>query len=220
MSHMSTLELSPAFTTARVRLVQVHDASLFAACAHFLEWRVKQDYGYQLEPEWRWDLDDLAAAYGQTPGHALFAALTPIDESLEGTTPRTIPGTLTTPLPGQPLPERVVATAAVRRGGPASPPHPPFFATRYHKPDEVAQLVRVMVATDWRRRGLARQLTAMARDFTTAQGYSTLYLHTNTKVPGAYEFWSSCAQEILDVRGTDYDTDPRFDTVHFEVPLS
>jgi hypothetical protein len=44
-------------------------------------------------------------------------------------------------------------------------------------------------------------------------GYERLYLHTDTRVPGAEAFWRSQATLVHD----DRDANP---TVHFEIPLA
>ncbi len=115
----------------------------------------------------------------------------------------------------------VVATAAVRVGGPLSPPHPPWLAARYADRHRVAQLLRVATLPGHRRRGLARRLVAAAIDFTRRDGrYRTLCLHTNARVPGAEAFWRSMpVVEVHDARGDATEQDPRFETIHFELPL-
>ena len=53
---------------------------------------------------------------------------------------------------------QVVGTAAVRVGGPSSPPHHPDLGRRYADRSSVAQLLRVITAPEVRRRGVARRL--------------------------------------------------------------
>ncbi|MDF2712569.1 GNAT family N-acetyltransferase [Nonomuraea muscovyensis] len=147
------------------------------------------DLGYGYRPEWHADVIDLEGAYLRQPRHALFVAVHD----------------------GQ-----VVATTGVRAVAPKSPPHPAWLAERYPEPG-TAQLYRVYVRPGHRRRGLARRLVGLARDFVAATpGYERLYLHTDTRVPGAEEFWRSLATLVHD----DRDANPAtFQTVHFEIPL-
>jgi GNAT superfamily N-acetyltransferase len=146
-----------------------------------------RDFGYGYRPEWHADVIDLAGAYLHPVRHALFVAA-------KG--------------------DEIVATTGVRAGGPASPPHPTWLAARYA---DAAQLFRVYVRQEHRRYGLARDLVRLATEFVAAEpGYSALYLHTDTRVPGAEAFWRSVATEVHDNRDGDPIT---FQTVHFEIPL-
>ncbi|MGV9304356.1 GNAT family N-acetyltransferase [Nonomuraea sp. NPDC003727] len=147
-----------------------------------------RDLGYGYCPEWHGDVIDLEGAYLRDPRHGLFVAVHR----------------------GQ-----VVATTAVRAIGPKSPPHPAWLAERYPE-HRTAQLFRVYVRPEHRRRGVGRGLVELARAFVANnQGYEHLYLHTDTRVPGAEAFWRSLATEVHD----DRDGDARnFQTVHFEIP--
>jgi hypothetical protein len=60
---------------------------------------------------------------------------------------------------------------------------------------------------------------AACQEFARADGgYRVIYLHTNTRVPAAEPFWRSLpVVEIRDDR--DDEREPRFATVHFELPL-
>ncbi|MCX9190365.1 GNAT family N-acetyltransferase [Carbonactinospora thermoautotrophica] len=147
-----------------------------------------EDFRLDVQPRWHADILDLEAAYLRHPRQALFVAVTPQDG--------------------------VVGTAAIRKGGPKAPPNPEWLAARYRGPG-VAQLVRVWVHREHRRRGLARSLVRAAVAWAVeAGGYDTIYLHTNASVPGAEAFWRSLgAQEIHDARP---DGDP-WHTIHFEL---
>ena len=146
-----------------------------------------EDFQAELEPRWHADLLDLEAAYLRHPRQALFVAVHPL--------------------------EGVVGTAAVREGGPASPPNPGWLADRYRGPG-VAQLARVWVHRGHRRRGLARALVRAAVAWAIEAGYGTIYLHTNASVPGAEAFWRALgAREVHDARPSG---DP-WHTVHFEL---
>jgi GNAT superfamily N-acetyltransferase len=147
------------------------------------------EFGYGYLPEWHGDVVDLAGAYQAPERHALFVA-TKGDE--------------------------VVATTGIRSTGPSSPPHPAWLAERYPS-GTTAQLFRVYVRPEHRRCGLARELVVVATEFVAdTPGYERLYLHTDTRIPGAEPFWRSMATEVHD----DRDGDPiSFQTVHFEIPL-
>lgn len=140
-------------------------------------------------PDVHWDMEQLHQVYLERPHYYLLVA---IDE-------RT--GT-------------VVATTAVRPGGPKCPPHPQWLCDQYD-PDRTAQLFRVYVDKDYRRYGLARALVNLARDFVASDGsFDVIYLHTDPRSPGAEAFWRSMPTvEIHDPRphGGDYQT------VHFHM---
>ncbi|HEX2316841.1 MAG TPA: GNAT family N-acetyltransferase [Thermomonospora sp.] len=147
------------------------------------------DLGYGYRPEWHRDVIELEAVYLREPRHALFVAV----------------------VDGQ-----VVGTTAVRAQGPKSPPHPAWLVERY--PDSsTAQLFRVYVRPEHRRKGFARALVGLARDFVAATpGYERLYLHSDVRSPGAEPFWKSVAEMVHD----DRDGNPEhFQTVHYEIAL-
>lgn len=146
-------------------------------------------FGYGYRAQWHHDVVDLAGAYLRPRRHALFVAT---------------------------LDDHVVGTTAVRAAAPSSPPHPRFLAERYPA-DRTAQLFRVYVRPEHRRHGLARTMVDLAVRFVTGQpSYRALYLHTDTRVPGAEAFWRSVAEPVHDAR----DGNPgSFQIVHFEVPL-
>ncbi|MER7456692.1 GNAT family N-acetyltransferase [Micromonospora sp. NPDC126480] len=161
----------------------------------------ERDLGYGYTPQWHWDLDRMSETYVDSDRQAMFVAATPPN-------PDAGPGT-------------VVATAAIRIGGPNSPPHAEWLAARYADRPRVAQLLRVATLPGHRRRGLARRLVAAALDFVRRDGgYRTIYLHTNARVPGAEAFWRSMpVVEVHDARGDVDEQDSRFETIHFELPL-
>ncbi|MFE9008016.1 GNAT family N-acetyltransferase [Streptomyces sp. NPDC007875] len=106
-----------------------------------------------------------------------------------------------------------LATTGVR---PAHPPHPLWLAERYSQ-DTTAQLVRVYVRPEHRRRGLARTLVDAVCDFIAdTPGYDRVYLHTNVNVDGAEAFWRSLAKEVFDARTTGEHGGPGVATVHFK----
>ncbi|MBC3989166.1 GNAT family N-acetyltransferase, partial [Streptomyces sp. AC563] len=93
-----------------------------------------------------------------------------------------------------------------------------WLAERYPT-GTTAQLVRVYVAAEHRRHGLARAMVRRACAFAAATtGYDCVYLHTNVNVPGAQGFWDSVAKEVFDARTTG-EHGPGCGTVHYEIPL-
>ncbi|MDQ0585431.1 GNAT family N-acetyltransferase [Streptomyces rishiriensis] len=150
-----------------------------------------QEFGYGYVPRWHPDVVDIKGTYLDDPRQLLLVAVH------DG---------------------EVVATTGVRAGGPAHPPHPRRLADRY--PDgTTAQLVRVYVRPEHRRRGLAGILVATACDFISdTPGYERIYLHTNADVEGAEPFWRSLAKEVFDARDTG-EHGPGVATVHFEIPM-
>lgn len=114
--------------------------------------------------------------------------------------------------------DSVVATAALDSRGPAHPPNPRWLAERYPS-GETAQLRRVYVRPEHRRRGLARRMVGELLEFAkTDGGYRSVYLHTHPDSPGAIELWRSLGKVVCDERqevpggGSG--------VVHFEIPLN
>ncbi|MER6117060.1 GNAT family N-acetyltransferase [Streptomyces sp. NPDC001743] len=111
----------------------------------------------------------------------------------------------------------IVATGAVRDRGPQAPPNPHWVADRFPS-GSTAQLCRIYVRPEHRRRGLARRMVRELRDFVAgAGGYEAVYLHTDPAVPGAEPFWRSLAREVCDERTLPGGGQG---IVHFELPLS
>jgi SAM-dependent methyltransferase/GNAT superfamily N-acetyltransferase len=141
-------------------------------------------------PRYHFDLDQPEIVYLDNPRHALFVA---VDDSSGD----------------------VMGATAVRTGGPVSPPFPSWFTRRYVW-ETTAQLYRVYIAREHRRRGVASALVEAARRFVVADGgYADIYLHTDASVPGAEPFWRSVARLTYDAR---VDGDPSA-AVHFELPM-
>ncbi|MFF2727575.1 GNAT family N-acetyltransferase [Streptomyces sp. NPDC058008] len=112
--------------------------------------------------------------------------------------------------------DEVVATGAVRDRGPQAPPNPQWVADRFPS-GSTAQLCRIYVRPGHRRHGLARRLVGELGDFAArADGYTSLYLHTDPAVPGAEPFWRSLAQEVCDERELPGGGQG---IVHFELPM-
>ncbi|MFI5569362.1 GNAT family N-acetyltransferase [Streptomyces sp. NPDC051740] len=152
---------------------------------------VYRDFGTGYVPRWHGDIIDPGAAYLTPPRHTLLVALDP-----DG--------------------GEVVATGALDSRGPAHPPNPRELAERYPS-GETAQLRRVYVRPDHRRRGLARRMVGELLDFAAADGgYRSVYLHTDPSVPGAEPFWRSLGKVVHDERE---DADGGNGVVHFEIPM-
>jgi GNAT superfamily N-acetyltransferase len=152
---------------------------------------VYRDFGTGYVSRWHADIIDPAAAYLAPARHTLLVALDPDDRT-------------------------VVATGALDSRGPLHPPNPRAVAERFPS-GETAQLRRVYVRPEHRRRGLARQLVDELLAFADADGgYRSVYLHTDPAVPGAEAFWRSLGKVVHDER-----EEPGGDngTVHFEIPI-
>ncbi|MCT9083000.1 GNAT family N-acetyltransferase [Streptomyces fulvoviolaceus] len=152
---------------------------------------VYRDFGTGYVPRWHGDIIDPAAAYLAPARHTLLVALDPRDGE-------------------------VVATAALDSRGPAHPPNPRALAERYPS-GETAQLRRVYVRPEHRRRGLARRLVHELLAFAAADGdYRAVYLHTDRAVPGAEDFWRSLGKVVHDERE---EPGGGQEIVHFEIPM-
>jgi GNAT superfamily N-acetyltransferase len=145
----------------------------------------EQDYGYGYQPQWHWDYDDLVGTYFENPRHALILALdTQTDE--------------------------IVGTAGLRSGGPTSPD---WLAERYQPTERTAQIVRVFVHAEHRRRGIARLLVEELRQFVHGVGeYDVICLHTESAV----DFWQALGCTLVHDGRT---ADPPEPSVHFELAL-
>ncbi|WP_435798677.1 GNAT family N-acetyltransferase [Streptomyces prasinus] len=152
---------------------------------------VYRDFGSGYVPRWHGDIIDPTAAYLASPRHTLLVAVDERDGS-------------------------VVGTGALDSRGPAHPPNPLDVAERFPS-GETAQLRRIYVRPEHRRRGIARRLVGALMDFAVAEGgYRSVYLHTDPTVPGAEAFWRSIGKVVHDER-----EDPcgGQGVMHFEVPL-
>jgi GNAT superfamily N-acetyltransferase len=149
----------------------------------------EQDYGYGYRSDWHWDYDDLRGVYVDNPRHTMIVAL---DETTG----------------------EIVGTAGLRSGGPTSPRLPAWLIERYQPPDRAAQIVRVFIHRDHRRRGIARLLVGEIRQFVRdVGGYEVVCLHTENAV----DFWQAMGcQVVYDGRTSD----PPDGSVHFELAMS
>ncbi|MEV5550609.1 GNAT family N-acetyltransferase [Streptomyces sp. NPDC052309] len=151
---------------------------------------VYHEFGTGYVPRWHGDIIDLAGAYLEPARHTLLVA---VDGGGD-----------------------VVATGALDSRGPAHPPNPRHVAERYPS-GATAQLRRVYVRPEHRRRGLARRLVEELLAFAAADGgYRAVYLHTDPAVTGAEPFWRSLAKVVHDERE---DAGGGQGIVHFDVPM-
>lgn len=152
---------------------------------------VHRDFGTGYVPRWHGDILDPAAAYLVPARHTLLVAVDPADGA-------------------------VVATGALDSRGPAHPPNPRHIAERFPS-GETAQLRRIYVRPEHRRRGLARRLVEQLLGFAVADGgYRAVYLHTDPSVPGAEAFWRWLGRVVLDER---QESGGGQGIVHFEIPM-
>ncbi|MGQ4365904.1 GNAT family N-acetyltransferase [Streptomyces sp. SAS_272] len=159
---------------------------------------VYRDFGSGYVPRWHRDIIDPAAAYLAPGRHTLLVAIDGGDGGGSGGS------------------GEIVATAALDSRGPAHPPNPRHVAERYPC-GTTAQLRRVYVRPEHRRRGLARRLVAELLAFAVADGgYRSVYLHTDPAVEGAEAFWRSLAAVVHDER---QEADGGQGIVHFDVPF-
>ncbi|GAB3657042.1 GNAT family N-acetyltransferase [Streptomyces sparsus] len=170
------------------------DADVDAARSVMLD-TVYRDFGTGYVPRWHADIVAPEAFYLRPPRHTLLVAV----ESPTGPDGPEGP---------------VVATAALDSRGPAHPPNPSWLAERYPS-GSTAQLRRVYVRPEHRRRGLARRLVDELLRFAAADGgYRSVYLHTDPAVPGAEDFWRATGKVMCDERE---EPDGK-NVVHFEIP--
>lgn len=78
----------------------------------------------------------------------------------------------------------------------------------------VVEVVRLYVAPECRRQGIAYALFAALKEQTMAQGIDVLYLHTHPFLPGALEFWQRHGFAVI-----CRDADPEWQTIHMECAL-
>jgi len=130
---------------------------------------VEEDFGTPYDPAYHRDIDDLAGFYLAPPRHRLFVAIDAGSGALIG-------------------------TGGIRvgrlRGGPE-------HLVRRYAGDDTAQLVRIYVGREHRRRGIARAIVQACLAFALDEGgYSIIALHTFPHSPGALPFWQSMATQV------------------------
>lgn len=151
---------------------------------------IELDYGYDYRTRWHEDVDDPAGFFLAHPRQTLLVAID------EGT--------------GQ-----ILGTAGVRVLRITSPPHPAEILARYHR-ERTAELTRVFVLPEARRRGIGRALVNAARRWVVeVGGFDLIQFHSRTAV----EFWRAMpTSEILDNRHR-VDGGPEDGQVYFEMSV-
>ena len=138
-----------------------------------------RDFGTGYVPQWHEDVIDLDGHYLTPQRHVLLVAV----DQQDGT---------------------IAATAALDSRGPREPG---WLAERYPS-GRTAQVRRVYVRPEHRRRGLARamvnELLAFARE---DGGYDSIYLHAYRHSPGALDLWRSLGEVVWE----------EDEVVHFEL---
>ena len=147
------------------------------------------DFGYGYKPAYHSDIDQMESVYIDNPRHLLLVA---VDDATGA----------------------IAATAGVRSGGLKPEFNQAWLVARYD-PERTAQLVRVYVAREYRRHGLARRLVDEAVRFVAeTPGYDMLCLHTDPRSPGAEAFWTAMPTRlILDDRAGPSES------LHFEMDI-
>jgi GNAT superfamily N-acetyltransferase len=149
---------------------------------------IQHDYGYDYRSRWHDDVDDPAGFYLEHPRQTLLVA---VDDRTG----------------------RILGTAGVRVLRITSPPHPAEIPARYDR-ERTAELTRVFVQPEARRRGIGRALVDAARRWVAdVGGYDLIQLHSRTAV----EFWRAMpTTEILDTRRPGV-AGPEAGQVYFEM---
>ncbi|MFC3890345.1 GNAT family N-acetyltransferase [Lentzea rhizosphaerae] len=138
-----------------------------------------RDFGTGYVPQWHDDVIDLTGHYLAPRRHTLVVAI----DRRDGT---------------------VAGTAALDSRGPREPG---WLAQRYPS-GATAQVRRVYVRPEHRRRGLARAMVAELLAFAQADGgYHSIYLHAYRHSPGALDLWESLGEVVWEENGI----------VHFEL---
>lgn len=146
------------------------------AARQLMQRTVEEDFGTTYDPGYHTDIADLVGFYLEPPRHALFVA---VDDATG----------------------EIVGTGGIRvgrlRGGPED-------LVRRYAGDDTAQLVRIYVRRDQRRRGIARSIVAACLRFAVDDGgYAIFALHTFPHSPGALAFWQSMATQVGEQPHTD-----------------
>jgi ribosomal protein S18 acetylase RimI-like enzyme len=145
--------------------------------AHALMRRtIEEDFKTPYRPDYHRDVADLKGSYLEPDRHTLLVA---VDDATG----------------------EIVGTGGIRvgklRGGPE------HLVARYAG-DDTAQLVRIYVRREDRRRGIARAIAQACLQFAVDDGgYEIFALHTFPHSPGALAFWQSMATQVGEQAHTD-----------------
>jgi GNAT superfamily N-acetyltransferase len=151
---------------------------------------IELDYGYPYQSRFHADVDDPGGFYLSRPRHTLLVAVDGASEELIG-------------------------LGGVRQLAITAPPHPRSILARY-EPERSAELTRVFVAPEHRRRSVGRAVVAELRRWVAdSGGFDVVCFHSRTAV----EFWRSFADiyEVMDTR--DGSGGPTGGQVYFEFPV-
>lgn len=85
------------------------------------------------------------------------------------------------------------------------------FAQLNFKQHKVVEVVRLFVAPEYRRAGLAGMMLDRLRSHAKLQNVDLLYLHTHPFLPGALEFWQKHGFDVI-----KRDCDPTWQTIHLK----
>jgi GNAT superfamily N-acetyltransferase len=137
---------------------------------------IEDDFKTPYRPDYHRDVADLKGSYLEPDRHTLLVAV----DDVSG---------------------EIVATGGIRvgklRGGPE-------HLVRRYAGDDTAQLVRIYVRRDHRRRGIARAIVQVCLRFAVDDGgYEIFALHTFPHSPGALAFWQSMATQVGEQAHTD-----------------
>jgi GNAT superfamily N-acetyltransferase len=151
---------------------------------------IEQDYGYDYRSRWHDDVDDAKAFYLNHPRQTLLVA---IDDQTG----------------------KILGTAGVRTLRITSPPHPSEIIDQYDR-ERTAELTRVFVLPEARRRGIGRALVEAARTWVAeVGGFDLIQFHSRTAV----DFWRSMpTTEVLDNR-RQVGGGPELGQVYFEMSV-
>jgi GNAT superfamily N-acetyltransferase len=151
---------------------------------------IEHDYGYDYRSRWHDDVDEPKAFYLDHPRQTLLVAVD--DRTGE-----------------------ILGTAGVRILRITSPPHPAEIIDRYDR-ERTAELTRVFVLPEARRRGIGRALVEAARTWVAeVGGFDLIQFHSRTAV----EFWRSMpTTEVLDNR-RQIGGGPELGQVYFEMSV-
>jgi len=148
---------------------------------------LKEDFQTAYDPQVQRDISDIAGTFLTSHRRVLFVG---VDDATG----------------------EILATGGVRGGflrhGPAA------LSERYDD-ERTAQLVRVYVREEDRRRGIARAIVRELLAFILADGgYSTIALHTFPHSPGAMAFWASIGTVVAAL-----EREGQYPQVFFEITL-
>lgn len=185
---MTDLPSQPTTTGYTVRAAGPADL----AAVHALMIRIlDEDYGYGFNPEWHADIADLQGYYLDNPRHTVLLA----EDDASGL---------------------VIAAVAVHAAGVPEGGRPQWLIDRYDGVTS-AEICRLSVAREQRRRGSGRALVEAARRWIAAEGgYRVIQLHTNAKPENAGPFWFALPTTVVwDGRGQE----GYRPMVHFEMAM-